>query len=357
MPVNSGSSQVPSSFCVIDEELDAAGDGRMVVQPGGQQAHHGPGGLRGGGRALAAQVRDRRSCRAIRPSRRTACWWARSQLAPATTAGSSVGTPTADQPGQRLPGAVDVVDAPAAEPASVGAFASRRTIGHGPIDGRIAHAAAQAGPGAPSTRPVRSGVLGSIMALWSAKGTWQRNSRSLLRSKAAPAAVAFCMASIQSEPPVDRRRSPGAFARRWSSASACVVIGDAATPAAGRRRASRGTSAELRLQGHQHHRRVVAVGIEVVGVLEAPAARLGVDRLRPIARPADLLVQQPVDRLAHRRIARAARRRPPAPGPRSPCPRRATCRAASRAVPVSSSSITRSSNCSWQYCTSGLSSG
>ena len=46
------------------------------------------------------------------------------------------------QPGQRLPGAVDVVDAPAAEPTAVGLLRAA-DVGHGPIDGRIAHAAAQ----------------------------------------------------------------------------------------------------------------------------------------------------------------------------------------------------------------------
>ena len=43
-------------------------------------------------------------------------------------------------------------------------------------------------------------------------------------------------------------------------------------------------SANCDLQGHQDHGRVVAVGIEIVVVLEAPAARLGVDRFGPVAR-------------------------------------------------------------------------
>src|SRR6478672_365859 len=47
-----------------------------------------------------------------------------------------------------------------------------------------------------STRPVRSGVLGSIIALWSANGTRQRNSASLSRSNAPQPPSRFCIARI-----------------------------------------------------------------------------------------------------------------------------------------------------------------
>ena len=70
---------------------------------------------------------------------------------------------------------------------------------------------------------------------------------------------------------------------------------------------------ELLPKGHQHHRRVVGVGIEVVIVFEAPAARLGLDSFRPIAVTLDLLLQQPVNRPHNRRVvrAKAARRQRP----------------------------------------------
>ncbi len=43
-------------------------------------------------------------------------------------------------------------------------------------------------------------MLGSIMALWSAKGAWQRNFRWLFRSNAAQPPSQFCMASSQRTP-------------------------------------------------------------------------------------------------------------------------------------------------------------
>ena len=67
----------------------------------------------------------------------------------------------------------------------------------------------------------------------------------------------------------------------------------------GRRRRGSG----VREQGHQHHRRVVDVGVELVGVLEVPAARLDAGPARlPVARIADLLRQQPVDGAGQRRL-------------------------------------------------------
>ena len=54
---------------------------------------------------------------------------------------------------------------------------------------------------------------------------------------------------------------------------------------------------ELRLQRHQHHGRIVGIGIKVVGIFEAPSARLRLDGFGPIADAPDLSGHQPGDRL------------------------------------------------------------
>ena len=82
------------------------------------------------------------------------------------------------------------------------------------------------------------------------------------------------MADNVSSSPGDRAAAASSAPRRRG--------GHVAARAAGPSWAAGGVG-ELRLQGHQHHGRVVAVGIEVVGVFKAPAARLGIDGFGPIA--------------------------------------------------------------------------
>ena len=62
-----------------------------------------------------------------------------------------------------------------------------------------------------------SAVLGSIMALWSAKGTWVSHCLSLSRSKLAQPPSPFCMPSIQVSP----RRTAASCAASGTSARAC----------------------------------------------------------------------------------------------------------------------------------------
>ena len=64
-----------------------------------------------------------------------------------------------DQAGQGLPGSVDIIDAPAAEPASVGLLGAADEL-DGPIDVRIAHAAAELAQGLqhPAAKVGRAGI-------------------------------------------------------------------------------------------------------------------------------------------------------------------------------------------------------
>ena len=128
----------------------------------------------------------------------------------------------------------------------------------------------EVGPGAAPGR-----VLGSIIALWSANGTCVNSHLSLSLSKLAQPPSLPCMPSTQRMP----RRMAADFSRS-------------------NRRATR-------FKRHQHHDRVVHVGIKFVVILEEPAAdglvRLGVAVAlgvfdAPVAGPADFFVQQPACR-------------------------------------------------------------
>ena len=273
---------------------------------------------------------DRRSSRASRPSRRRAADGARASRRRDDTAGSSAREAHRPQPLDRLPGAVDVVDAPAAIPRAVGLLltAAGRPRRDRPTDARCRRPSL---PNASSTRPARSGELGSIIALWSANGTLQSNSQLLSRSKAPQPPSQFCIASSQGTRPADRRDP--------------IEPSVAARPASRRGRDSRHVG-----QRDHHHRRVVDVGVEAVGILEAPAGRLGPAAAATSRPPCGSRGEQPVDGLAH-----AGRRPGPAAAPAEPLPTRRARRSviavshtgerqgSSRVVPSASSSTSRSS--------------
>ena len=117
----------------------------MAIESGGQQAQQGPGRLRGRRRSLAAKVGELVAVGRLAPA---AAWLLVGQqpVGPGHD-GRIVGRHAhGDQPGERLPGAVDIVDAPAAEPTAVGVLAAA-DVGHGPIHRRIAQAASQLAQG------------------------------------------------------------------------------------------------------------------------------------------------------------------------------------------------------------------
>ena len=113
------------------------------------------------------------------------------------------------QAAQRETGAVDVIHAPAAVPASV-RFLVLHQIFHAAPHRRMALVAGGRPPSASSTRPVMSGQVGSSIALWSANGTCSET------------------------PSCCRRRTPPSR-RPWT-----------ASPAASRARAAGGASARRR---------------------------------------------------------------------------------------------------------------
>ena len=225
------------------------------------------------------------------------------------------------QAGQGLPGAIDVVHAPAAIPTSVGApgcGGDRRPPDRPP--GRPA--GGPAGPALPA--PGRPG-----------RACWDRSSHCDRRRGHSRETGDCC---CDRTPPSRRRRSawPTSSAAPRSMAAAIRPVIRCRRPRfsgteilrCGRSRGPTSVTGPVLRdcsvlgacprsnrggQRHQHHRRVVAVGIELVVVFEIPAARLGVDVPGPIAGPGHFLVQQPRHRPRQRRtIGRhaAGRQRP-----------------------------------------------
>ncbi len=218
-----------------------------------------------------------------------------------------------DQPGDHLPGAVHVVDSPSAEPASIG-FLRRSEVGRASADRRVfdaqpqssqsfQHAAAEIG----SARVDHRVVIGK----WDAA----EELPVVVAVEGAPAAVAVLHRQQPAQAAVDCSRRlvhcPQAAVGVFAAGGRVLVqpLGGTASlrradqPQLGRQRPTgRRGSGELVLESHQHHRRVVAVGIVVVVVFKAPAARLRLDRFRPVAGPVDLPVEQPVDGTRGRRV-------------------------------------------------------
>ena len=256
------------------------------------------------------------------------------------------------QPDQRLPGSVHVVDAPAAEPTAVRLLRAAHVF-DGPIDRRIAHAAPQDAEHLqhPAGQVGRAGIDHGIVI---GEGHAAEKLVIVVAIEGAPAAVAI----LHGQHPVDRATrgrghliEPHQVPPGAGQAGAGPMIDQLHARSLGIGRAA--GAFHLPGQGHHDHDRVVNVGVEFVGVLEAPAARRGVDRLRPIACAAHFLLEQPI----HARCAHGSSLVVPAAdtarrliavshtGDLQGCKRAVSC-----------SSITRPRKRSRQYCISRLSS-
>ena len=196
------------------------------------------------------------------------------------------------QSDQRLPGAVDVVDAPTAEPTAVGFLRAR---------------ACRPRPDRPPDRP-RGGPTGPTSPARgrSGRACWDRSSRCGRQRARGTGTRDRCRDQTR---PSRRRdsawptpsRKPECGPRPVDPAWRCAAGPRPRWPRSrGRPRATIGprqpllgidgaSRASICSQRHQDHDRVVDVGIELVGVFETPAARLGVDVVGPIAATANLL--------------------------------------------------------------------
>ena len=151
---------IPGAVVVLrlGKVAHAAEHGRMIGHAGGDQAEHGPSGLRRGGLPLAAEFGLLIGIGRLAPAA-VGLLMGQEPLGPGHHGRIVLGHADLDQAGQGLPGAVDVVDAPAAEPASVGLLGAAHER-DGPIDVRIAHAAAEFAQGLqhPAAKVGRAGI-------------------------------------------------------------------------------------------------------------------------------------------------------------------------------------------------------
>ena len=283
MPVKSGSAQLPSALLRFDEAADAAGRRFAIVLAGGDQAQHGPGRLRRRDVAGAAQARVFVACRTIRPNRRTACWQQSNQLAAGVDQRIVERHADGAQAGEHLPGAVDVVHAPAAEPAAVGLLRCAH-VAHGLVDDRIADAIGRACRALRARGPSGRACSGRSSRCDRRTARSRGTRISLSRSNAPQPPSRFCIASIQLLGASQRlRRAIQADGRRFAFAPRSwqrTVGRPRALPAAA---SASDVGLNCAASAIDDHGRVVDVGIEIVGVLEAPAAGRGVDRLAPVA--------------------------------------------------------------------------
>ena len=125
----------------------------MIGHAGCDQAEHGPGGLRGGGLPLAAEFGPLVGIGRLAPAA-VGLLMGQEPLGPGHHGRIVLRHADLDQAGQGLPGSVDIVDAPAAEPASVGLLGAANEL-DGPIDVRIAQRGGRVCPGPPA--PGRKG--------------------------------------------------------------------------------------------------------------------------------------------------------------------------------------------------------
>ena len=202
--------------------------------------------------------------RCPRPSRRRRSGGASSQRTARRMRGSAGATPAATSAGHGGAGAVDVVDAPAAEPGAVGLL-----LGDQPGERRAAPASPSASPSAASISSacaVTSALGGSITSPKSQNGSSRTIAPRVVGVERAPAAVA------RPASPRSSRRARAIAARR------------------------RARSRRLDAQQREHDLGgVVDVGVVVVGELERPAAgRSAGPPHRPVAAHVYLLVEQPL---------------------------------------------------------------
>ena len=218
MPVKSASSQVPSARLRLEQVLDAAArrprrrPRPAAIRPSTAQAVCEAVGL-----ALAHQRRVVVAAAALAPA-------AAGLLDRFEPVGRLAQRRVVHREVDRLealedlPGAVDVVHAPAAVPAAVGLLRPPEIVERRgrPPGGRRG---SRASPSSSSTRAVMSGQLGSSIALWSANGTLVRTSLSMSTSNAAQPPSRFCIASSQFDAALrSASRTSGVVGQRASAA-------------------------------------------------------------------------------------------------------------------------------------------
>ncbi len=301
MPVNSVSSHVPSSRCWRRRKSTPRAAAGWPCVPRGDQAQQGPGGLRRGGRSLAAQLRVGVAVGRFAPA---AAGLLMRQAANSRPRRSPDRRRHADrrQPDQRLPGAVDVVDAPAAEPTAVGllrACADRRRPDRPPDRPR-------AGPAGPAFRARgRSGRACSDRSSRCDRQTARgRGTRGRCRDRRRPsrrrdsacASIQSTARSHRAGQAIERGHALPCFARARHG-----TLGR--SPTRSLRLAARAPSDafDLAAQGHHDHGRVVDVGIERrwrIRSTSRPARPSTVSAQSPAS--ADFLREQPLDRALRR---------------------------------------------------------
>ena len=135
----------PSGVLAALQPGDAPRHRRMVGLAGRHQAEQRPGGLRGARTARAHSLCSPAcSCRSPRPSRRRGSGCDTASRPPCAPSGTRVHAGGV-QGAQRRPGPVDVVDAPAAEPAAVGQLLALQ-IGERALSSADCRSARPAGP-------------------------------------------------------------------------------------------------------------------------------------------------------------------------------------------------------------------
>ena len=113
----------------LDQVIDAAADGRPKAPAGGDESQRGPGGLRRRRLAGPLERAGRRSSGRSRPRRPRAAGSTRAIPGPLEEPRLIHGKSESGlQPLQDLPGAVDVIDAPAAIPAALGLLGAPEVI-------------------------------------------------------------------------------------------------------------------------------------------------------------------------------------------------------------------------------------
>ena len=134
---------VPRAVVVLHDGqvADSPGHGLMALESGGDQSHDGPGGLRGRGIALPAEMRMFVAFGRFAPAA-AGLLMGQKPIGPGGHGRVFGRHAHGGQSGYGLPGAVDVIHSPASEPTAVGLLGAA-DIGHGPVHGRIAQPAAE----------------------------------------------------------------------------------------------------------------------------------------------------------------------------------------------------------------------
>ena len=198
-----GSSQEPSARWVSTSQPHARARPPAVALAGRQQGHQRPGGLRGGRGAPADPRRVRVGAQVLAPAAVVVLVLLQPAAPPAGSAGLAGGQPAAISAGTTDAGAVDVVDAPAAEPGAV-----RLLLGEQPGRCRAGCAGRRPCPRAASistTCAVTSADGGSMTSPKSQNGSRLGKVLVLSASNAPQPPSRDCMPRFQRDRPVDGR--------------------------------------------------------------------------------------------------------------------------------------------------------